>query len=299
MASSSAAQSFIIPNVAHLVYLKLFDNSIYLMWLSLLEPNLISNDLMGIVDGTEPCPSKYLPVSLAPGAAPESSPDKAAALLNPAYTLWVKRDQFTRSWINSTLSESVLSTVYGLRPSHLVWTFLASKFASQTRTRIAQLQRELQTLQQGSTTCGTFINTAQQLAHQLAAVGTHISDAELTNYIIGGLHPSYNSFVTLFSLLSRAQLLSFDDFQAELLSFEHLLNAQQQRIAPEPSMALLSAKPSSYHFNKKQQTPSIPQQFSKEAFYSTFPLSRFFTANRVLQVFTAASFIFPAFSSTL
>jgi hypothetical protein len=157
----------------------------------------------------------------------------------------------------------------------------------------------IQTLQQGSTTCGTFINTAQQLADQLAAVGTHISDAELTNYIFGGLHPSYNSFVTSFSLLSRAQLLSFDDFQAELLSFEHLLNAQQQRIAPEPSMALLSAKPSSYHFNKKQQTPSIPQQFSKEAFYSTFPLSRFFTANRVLQVFTAASFIFPAFSSTL
>jgi hypothetical protein len=114
------------------------------MWLSLLEPNLISNDLMGIVDGTEPCPSKYLPVSLAPGAAPESSPDKAAALLNPAYTLWVKRDQFTLSWINSTLSELVLSsTVYGLRTSHLVWTFLASKFASQTRTRIAQLQREL------------------------------------------------------------------------------------------------------------------------------------------------------------
>ena len=40
--------------------------------------------------------------------------------------------------------------VYGQNTAHQVWSLLANKFAPNSRTRISQLKRQLQTLNQGS-----------------------------------------------------------------------------------------------------------------------------------------------------
>jgi len=53
---------------------------------------------MGIVDGFEPCPPQFLPG------------DDGKEVLNPAYSIWQKNDQYVLSWINVHLSESVFST---------------------------------------------------------------------------------------------------------------------------------------------------------------------------------------------
>jgi hypothetical protein len=82
---------------------------------------------MGIVNGKEPCPPTHLP----------ASSDKEEPAIDHAYSLWVKKDQFILSWINATLSESVLSTVYGLHVSNEVWQIFAIQFASLSRTRLA------------------------------------------------------------------------------------------------------------------------------------------------------------------
>ncbi|WKA10797.1 hypothetical protein VitviT2T_028352 [Vitis vinifera] len=77
MAFSSSASSNVIfapPNIGHLVSIKLSDTN-YLIWSSQIVPVLKSHDLMGFVDGSEPCPSKSLDGSL-----------------NPAYILWNKKD---------------------------------------------------------------------------------------------------------------------------------------------------------------------------------------------------------------
>ena len=57
---------------------------------------------MGIVDGSDPCPPEFLVDA------------EGKKTLNPEFTLWTKKDQYLLSWINFTLSEDVLSTVYGL-----------------------------------------------------------------------------------------------------------------------------------------------------------------------------------------
>lgn len=49
--------------------------------------------------------------------------------------------------------------------------------------------------------------------------------------------------------------ICFDDFHLELLSFDHLLDAQQQQISPDPYVELLSTKPPSNHFTKKHFPP--------------------------------------------
>lgn len=199
--SSSTSASFTFPNVAHLVTTKL-DHLTYLQWNTQVVPILIANDLLGIVEGTEPCPPKHLP----------ASSEQAVPSLNPAYSLWVKKDQFILSWLNSTLADSVLTAVYGLRTSRQVWQFLSTKFASQSRTRINQLMRQLQTLHQGNKSCTEFINAAKHLSHQLAAAGRAISDEDLITYVLGGLHPSFNPFVPSFFCLHEIDLCHLKTF---------------------------------------------------------------------------------------
>jgi transposase InsO family protein len=241
--SSSTVTTYIFPNLTPSVSLKL-EGPNYITWSFTIIPILKSHELMGIVDGSEPCPSQFLP----------PTPNKEETL-NPAYSLWVKKDQFILSWLNITLSENVLSTIYGLQTSHQVWKFLATKFASPSRTRIAQLRRQLQTLQQGSKSCAEYVNFAKLLAHQLSTVGKAIDDDELITYILGGLNPSFNPFVVSLSLGTRDSSLTVEDFNTELQSIEQLIENQQQSIGTDTSVALLSHKPSSHSFPRKPRPP--------------------------------------------
>lgn len=54
-----------------------------------------------------------------------------------------KNDQYMLSWINSTLSEGVLATIYGLNTYHQVWLSLPARFASCSQSRAAHLKRQL------------------------------------------------------------------------------------------------------------------------------------------------------------
>lgn len=109
--------TFVLRNLAPYTGIKL-DGPNYLAWFFLVVPILKSHDFMGIVDGTKPCPSQFLP------------DDQGKEVLNPTYSLWNKKDQFILNWLNMTLIESVLSTLYGLHTSQQVWKFLATRFAS-------------------------------------------------------------------------------------------------------------------------------------------------------------------------
>ncbi|KAL4652110.1 hypothetical protein ACB092_01G209600 [Castanea dentata] len=103
------------------------DNNNYLIWLSVVRPILRSNDLEGIVDGSEPCPQQFLIDA------------EGKKTLNPTFTLWTKKDQLMLSWMNVSLSKSVLSTMYGLNLSKDVWSTLANRFASQPHLHVAHL----------------------------------------------------------------------------------------------------------------------------------------------------------------
>lgn len=60
MLEKSSASSFLISKLAQLFFIKL-DNNNYLFWVSQFLPVIRTHDLVGIVDGTKPCPTKYLP----------------------------------------------------------------------------------------------------------------------------------------------------------------------------------------------------------------------------------------------
>jgi hypothetical protein len=120
-----------------------------------------------------------------------------------------------------------VSLVYGVNASYQAWTILAAKFASQSKSRISHLKRQLQTLQQGTKTCIEYLNLAKQLADQLSAVGKPVEDDDLISYVIGGLSPSFNAFVIVHSFTTQDREMTFADYESELLNHEMLLENQQ------------------------------------------------------------------------
>ncbi|KAF9672885.1 hypothetical protein SADUNF_Sadunf11G0091000 [Salix dunnii] len=213
--SSDATIPFIFPNLNHLISVKL-DGSNYLSWVSQFLPVLRSNDLLSIVDGSETCPSKFL----------VDSNGKPTLELDPKFTLWTKKDPYLLSWLNATLSETILPTVFGLNTSK----------------------------EQGNKSCTEYIQAAKGWANQLAAVGKSIDDDDLISYIISGLNTAYTPFITSFSFATRHTSLSFNEFQSELISYETLLETQIKFVPPEAGQfTLFNQYRNSPGFNKKQR----------------------------------------------
>jgi hypothetical protein len=84
------------------------DDKNYLLWLSQVVPILKSHELMGIEDGSEPCP----PTTVTDAEGNE--------VPNPDLSAWNRRDQLLLRWISMSLIESVLYTVFGLHTSKQV-----------------------------------------------------------------------------------------------------------------------------------------------------------------------------------
>ncbi|KAB2602604.1 hypothetical protein D8674_003609 [Pyrus ussuriensis x Pyrus communis] len=104
------------------------DRTNYPLWLAQILPILKSKDLMGYVDGTLVCSPKNLP---------------GATTVNPAYSVWIQQDQMILSWINSSLTASVLATVASKRTARATWEALEQRYASTSQNRILFLRNEL------------------------------------------------------------------------------------------------------------------------------------------------------------
>ncbi|KAF8393863.1 hypothetical protein HHK36_020061 [Tetracentron sinense] len=171
----------------------------------------------------------------------------------------IAEDQCVLSWINATLSDKVLASVYGITSAREVWSSLANKFASQSRTHVHHLKRKLQTLHQGSMKCTDFLEKAKLVSDEVVAVGKPLEDDDLMSYIVSGLHPSFNPFITSLSFATRDKNVSFEDFQAELLSYELLLENQNTSILPETNnFAFFTPKSNQQQYNRKPKNSSKP-----------------------------------------
>jgi hypothetical protein len=145
-----------------------------------------------------------------------------------------------------------MSTTFGVTNAQQIWDSLSSRFASHSKTRISHLQRQLQSLHQGSKGCSEYIETAKQFSAQLAAVGQPVAEDALIGYVVGGLHPSFNPMVTSLFVASRYKSLTFSEFQDELLSYELLLDSQTAfNTADNHQFAMFSSKPPATNYNRK------------------------------------------------
>ncbi|GKD09050.1 nucleotide-binding alpha-beta plait domain-containing protein [Tanacetum coccineum] len=84
----------------------------------MIEPFLITNNLMGYVDGSIPCPSKTLSVTDGATVSKENS----------NYPIWVSNDAYVRMLIISIISEASFRHVQGTTSRDL-WLSLKRQYA--------------------------------------------------------------------------------------------------------------------------------------------------------------------------
>lgn len=171
-------------------------------------------------------------------------------VLNSSYG--TKKNQFVLDWMKSTISEKVLSTVYGIRVARLSWLALANRFASPSTSNVNQLQRQLQGLQEGGKSCSEFVESAKYLADQLSAVGKPDMEEDLISHILGGLNTAYTPFISNCYFAQHEKFLSLTDFQSEVFAFEALLETQHRSVQVDHNTFAMVANKSSEGKNGKR-----------------------------------------------
>ena len=109
-------------------------------------------------------------------------------------------------------------------------------------------------------TYSEYLRARKVWDNQLAAVGRPIDDKDLISFIISGINPTYNSFITSYIFVNRENPLSFEDFQDEILNHEMLLNQQDDVTSDSSTFVLFTQRPGirQYQLNSKGK---MSQQF--------------------------------------
>ncbi|KAL3502877.1 hypothetical protein ACH5RR_037326 [Cinchona calisaya] len=213
------------PNITHLVPSKL-DSTNYLLWKSQFVSVLIRHDLLGYVDGSLPCPPKFLLNNL------------GNPLSNPQFVAWIRTDQCLHSWITATLTKDISQEIHDLPSSHDVWVSLERRFIDQSVAHKLQLNQQLQTLKKGIQSMKIFRRKLNELADSLATIGSSASSKDLIIYALPALPSEYESFVT--TITHANTIKSFEDLKSKLLHQEQRILLLHQH-DPKPSTTLVAA----------------------------------------------------------
>ncbi|KAJ0971876.1 hypothetical protein J5N97_019835 [Dioscorea zingiberensis] len=197
--SSSSAGLLPTPSFHHLINVKLTRDN-YLLWKAQIMPYLRSQQLIGYVDGTIPCPAKTIT---------EATTSGATQTPNSAYHSWLQLDQFVLGALLSSLSEEILSQVLSLTTSFEVWSTMERMFSSHSRARIVQIRLQLSTIQKKELSVADYFNKVKSLTDTLSAIGQPLQEEEIISYMLAGLASDFDPLVT--SVTTRTDPISLND----------------------------------------------------------------------------------------
>ncbi|CAN6561837.1 unnamed protein product [Malus baccata var. baccata] len=227
--TSQMYHSLTIQNIGSMVPIKL-RRSNYLPWRALFAPILRRYKLLGIVDGTEPCPSPFLP-------------DRS---INPHFEQWYEKDQNLLIWFNSTLSEEIIPFTVGVSSARDLWLKLEQRFGGVSDAHIHQLRSKLQNIQKGSQSMADYLQQIKEISDSLTAAGASVTDRDLIAATLAGLTDDFESFTD--SILLRLSSTSLDELHGLLLTKELSMERRKKSSSSEPFHA----------FSVQSQAPLLP-----------------------------------------
>ncbi|KAM1411727.1 hypothetical protein ACFXTH_024342 [Malus domestica] len=193
--------SLTIQNIGSMVPIKLKRTN-YLPWRALFAPILRRYKLLGLIDGTEPCPAPLLP-------------DRS---MNPEFEQWFEKDQNLLIWLNSTLSEDLIPFTVGVSTSRELWQKLEQRFGGVSDAHVHQLRSRLHSIQKGHQSISEYLQQIKEISDSLTAAGAPISDRDLIAATLHGLPDEFESFID--SIMLRLSSTSLDELHGLLLTKE-------------------------------------------------------------------------------
>ncbi|GJU44528.1 nucleotide-binding alpha-beta plait domain-containing protein [Tanacetum coccineum] len=224
----------------------------YGYWKTMIEPFLITNNLMGYVDGSILFPSKTLFVT----------DDATVPKENPNYPIWVSNDAHVRMLIIATISEASFRHVQGTTSCDL-WLSLEKAYAPHSTSMEYTLETQLLRIEMhGDETPDAYLNRAQEYADALAAIGEPVKDKDLVMLVVSGLREEYNGLKT--TITARQSPTTFSELHALLSDHDYMLGKTR---APAPSIT------SSFAANYVVGSPSMQEAHQAQLSELTTQLS--------------------------
>ncbi|KAK4421889.1 hypothetical protein Salat_2139500 [Sesamum alatum] len=192
---STMATAFAPIPLHHAVTIR-FTKTNFLIWRAQLLPYLRSTKLLGYLDGSITAPAQYVNA-------------RAAQVQNPAYGQWHDQDQQVLSGLLSSISEEVLQDVVDATTSKEARDTLQRMFSPTTRVRIVQIRVDLATIKKLDISAADYFRKIKGLSSEMAATGNALRDDEVIAYLLAGLGPDYDPFVT--SMTTKSEPLTLDE----------------------------------------------------------------------------------------
>ncbi|XP_042988799.1 disease resistance protein RUN1-like [Carya illinoinensis] len=204
-------QSQIITiNPATTIFEKL-TSATFPQWRAQFEALLIGYDLIDFVTGHRPCPAID---------ATNSAASKAA------YSHWVRQDKLLLHAILASTSPTITPILASCKTSQQAWSLLTRLYAGKSRTRALQLKENLTLSTRGSNTVTEFLQAIKMIADELAIIDHHVSDDDLTLYILNGLGPEFREIAA--PIRARETSMTFEEIH-DLLALPEIIGLLLRR----------------------------------------------------------------------
>jgi len=239
----------------------------------MLQPFLITNNLIGFVDGTIPQPQTTIMETA-------SSKDAPPTLIpNPEHTIWISNDAHVRMLILSTISEASYPHVQGTTSREL-WQSLERAYAPHTSSREYTLKTQLLKLTMKSDeSSSSYLTRAQEYCDALANIGEPVKEKDLVMLVISGLRDEYNGLKSM--LLTRQFQTAFSELHGLLADHDYMIKKPTTEIAP--TQAYMATAPSRIPMMTTPSTASTEalhavQQLAQQLGFQLQPMNNTSTA---------------------
>lgn len=161
------------------------DDTNYLVWHYQLRLLIESHGILGFVDGSKVCPSRFV-----------DDPDKEG-LETENYHIWKMHDRALMQVIIATLSPTVMSCIIGYTNAHEMWMNMRDRFFTVTKASIFQMKLELQNIQKGLNSISKYLQRIKDVRDHLSAAGVSFEEDDIIILALKGLPSEYNTFRTV------------------------------------------------------------------------------------------------------
>ncbi|KAJ0778354.1 hypothetical protein HanLR1_Chr02g0070801 [Helianthus annuus] len=198
----------------------------YGYWKAMIQPFLVTNNLIGYVDGTIPCPPEFI----TPAASSDKDATKSSPQANPNHPIWIANDAHVRMLLLSTISEASFQHVQGTSSRDL-WISLADAYAPHTSSREYILKTQLLKIQmKGDETSSAYLTRAREYVSALANIGEPMKEKDIVMLVISGLRDEYNGLKS--NLLGRQYPTAFSELPGLLADHDYMIQKAVPTVPP-------------------------------------------------------------------
>ena len=215
----------LLSNMSSMMTVKL-DYGHYTVWKHQIEVILETYTMIDILDDSIAIPDCFL----------KDSSSNLTIEINPNFISWKNREQAMFTFINSTLSPSILAFTVGQKSAKGVWKVLEKRFASVSRSHVMSLRNELSAVKKGIDTINGYFQKIKQIRDKLVSISVVLDDEELLHIAFDALPSEYDSFSS--AIRTRSDVLLVEELNTLLNVKERVIKKRINNGSFPPSMAM-------------------------------------------------------------